>query len=79
MAILSFLFYAFLVYLAYKLVFGFILPVYRTTKKIRKGFRTMQEQMHQATGATGQPAAQSHAAQAPKGGVGEYIDFEEVK
>lgn len=80
--ILRFLFYAFLIYLAYKLVFDFIIPVYRTTRKIKKGFREMQEQMNagmqgqqpgqpvngKTTSKTSTPAAQ-----------GDYIDFEEVK
>ena len=80
MEILRFLFYAFLFYLAFRLLFDFIIPIYRTTKKVRKGFRQMQEQMNQHTGEYNpadysQPQNQNNN----KGGVGEYIDFEEVK
>ena len=43
--ILRFLFYAFLIYLAYKLLFELVIPLYRTTKKIKRGIREMQEKM----------------------------------
>jgi hypothetical protein len=76
--ILRFLFYAFLIYMLYKLVFNFIIPIYRTTKQVKKGFREMNERMRQAEGFP----PQSTPAQKPKPGEtkpGEYIDFEEVK
>lgn len=75
--ILRFLFYVFLIYLAYKLVFDFIIPVMRTTRQVKRGFREMQDRMNQSMQQQqGQP--QQKAAQ-PKQGAGEYIDFEEVK
>lgn len=80
MEILRFLFYAFLLYLAFRLVFDFIIPVVRTTRRIRKGFREMHEQMNQHTGQYHQQENDTKHNQATnKGGVGEYIDFEEVK
>jgi heme exporter protein D len=77
--ILSFLFYAFLVYVLFKLVVNFIIPVYRTTKQVKKSFRDMQDRMqeqHQQ-----QSAAQQHQQPAAKKQqpLGDYIDFEEVK
>jgi hypothetical protein len=81
MSILGFLFLAFIAYLVFRVVFDFILPVYRTTKKVRKGFREMQEQMNQHSGQHRQK--ESYSTQNPntnnKGSVGEYIDFEEIK
>jgi hypothetical protein len=86
--VLSFLFFAFLAYLAWKLVFNLIIPIYRTTRRVRQGIREMQEQMRQATGEGPQPAnrpngykvsgenGQSTTARPNKG---DYIDFEEVK
>jgi hypothetical protein len=69
---LLYLFYFFLAYMVYQLVFRFILPIYRTTKQVRRGFRDMQDRMNGDT--NGQPASR------PKGKpVGDYIDFEEVK
>lgn len=76
--LLSLLFYGFLVYLLYRLVFHFIIPIYRTTKQVKKSFRQMQEQMRP-------PAEeQMHARQPSKNQpgttqAGEYIDFEEIK
>ena len=71
---LLFFFYFFLAYMLYQLVFKFILPIYRTTKQVRRGFRDMQDRMNGHTPETGAPA--SKPAQKP---VGDYIDFEEVK
>lgn len=75
--ILRFLFLAFAIYLAYKLVFDFIIPVYKTTKRIRRGFREMQERMN---GHAQQPFDQKTP---PPGNTknysGDYIEFEEVK
>jgi len=78
----SLLFYAFLVYLLYRLVFSFIIPLYRTTRQVKKSFRSMQEQMRQHSDPHGQHQAQNSQPQHKKPGtnkVGDYIDFEEVK
>ena len=74
---LRYLFYIFLAYMLYQLVFKFIIPLYRTTRQVKKGFREMQERMNQQAG----PNFQSTQSQpADKKGVGgDYIDFEEVK
>lgn len=73
----------------YRLVFGFIIPVVRATRQVKKGFRNMQEQMNaqygqQAPG--GNPFGSSGTQQssfAPnsgsKGSDEDYIEFEEVK
>jgi hypothetical protein len=81
MSILGFLFLAFVAYLVLKLVFNFILPIYRTTKRVRKSFREMQERMNGQTEQYNQQQNGSKQNQAnnSKGGVGEYIDFEEIK
>jgi len=81
--ILSFLFYAILTYLAYRLVFGFIIPVYRTTKKVKRGFRDMQERMQEQARQYQQYPGQQQPASGPSSsgtpGKGDYIDFEEIK
>jgi hypothetical protein len=75
----SVLFYGFLLYLLYRLVFNFIIPIYKTTRQVKKSFRDMHEQMRQQT--EGQATQQK--TQSPKNSsnskVGDYIDFEEVK
>ena len=71
------LFYAFLVYLLYKLIFDFIIPVYKTTRQVKKGFREvhdrMQEHMQQ------QQQSPRSKSETPKTQPGDYIEFEELK
>ena len=72
----------FMLYLLYKLVFDFILPVAKTTKEVKKQFgdmtnrmqETMRQQEQQATNFNNPP--KSAAASAKND---DYIDFEEVK
>ena len=79
--ILSFLFYTFLFYVLYKLVVNFIIPVYRTTKQVKKSFRDMQEQMQQHQQQQSAAYQQQQQPPSPKKQhpLGDYIDFEEVK
>lgn len=79
MSVLGFLFLLFVIYLTYRLVFDFIIPVYRTTKKIRRGFKEMQERMSQHTQEPFQQQQAATQSQNNNGRAGEYIDFEEVK
>ena len=80
MEILRFLFYAFLLYLAFRLVFDFIIPVYKTTKRVRKGFREMQNRMNQHTEQYQQQENYPKQNQTNnKTETGDYIDFEEIK
>ena len=79
MTILRFLFYAFLLYLAFKLVFDLIIPVYRTTRKLKKGFREMQQKMNQHAEQYNQQTAPPQVKETEKSKAGDYIDFEEIK
>jgi hypothetical protein len=76
----KFLLYAFLIYLGYLLVFRIIIPVYITTRKVKKGFREMQsrmeEQMRQQQQAYRPEPTPQPKKQAPKSG--DYIEFEEI-
>jgi len=80
MIILRILFYAFLIYLAYKLVFDLILPIVRTTRQVKRGFREMQERMRQSGEPFGpqQPGPTVRNVPPPQA-KGDYIDFEEVE
>jgi hypothetical protein len=70
----------FLLYILYKFVFEFLVPVFNATRKIKKGFRDMKQQ---ASGNMNQQ--QANATNAPTSGekkkepIGDYIDFEEIK
>ena len=68
----------FLLYLLYKFIFDFIIPIYESSKKIKKQFGDMQDKMqndmknyqNQQRPTQPEPASKKE---------GDYIDFEEVK
>ena len=68
----------FLIYILYQLIFEFIIPVYQSTKKIRKQFGDLQSKMQQDmnAAATKRPSAPQEPNIKREG---DYIDFEEVK
>ena len=77
---IRFLLYALLVWFLYKLIFGFIIPVYRTTRQMKKQFREVHERMQEEQvkqQGFSQPASSQKAPSKSPGG--EYIDFEEIK
>jgi hypothetical protein len=86
---LRYLFFAFLIYLAYRLVFNFIIPIYKTTKQVKKQFHEMSARMNRSDGDSKMEdhMAQQHASQqtpssnneSKKQQAGDYIDFEELK
>jgi hypothetical protein len=81
----SLIFYGFLFYLLYRLVVNFIIPIYRTTRQVKRSFREMHEQMnqhqrqYQGNGAETHTQQESTSKKPDSDQVGEYIDFEEVK
>ena len=84
LCIVQFILYAILIYIAYQFIFKLVIPIFLTTRKIKKGFRDMQskmqEQMKQQQGGF---EGQASTSTAPKKEAGklkhDYIDFEEVK
>ena len=77
---MRYLLYAFLIYLAYRLVFHFIIPIYKTTRQVKKQFREMHSRMQDNMSPPppfqqpATPATENKTQQA-----GDYIDFEELK
>ena len=72
----------FILYLLYKLVFDFIIPVVNTTKKVKKQFGDMNAHMEEKMKQQRQQAAQFNAKQKtppPSSTQDDYIDYEEVK
>ena len=75
----------FVLYLLYKLIFDFIIPVAKTTSKVKKQFSEMSAQMQEKMNQ--QAAASQNAPNAPvsntttasKGKNDDYIEFEEIK
>jgi Sec-independent protein translocase protein TatA len=84
MSIFKVIFELFVLYLLYKLVFDFIIPVYNTTKQVKKQFgdmqNSMQEQMkQQQQQEEHQYTTKTTATTPPRAKSDDYIDYEEVK
>ena len=82
MNILRLAFELFMLYLLYKLVFDFIIPVVKTTKQVKKQFGDMSAQMQEKMNQQQQQAAKFTTPQKPTNTSAkndDYIDFEEVK
>ena len=63
----------------YQFIFNLVIPVYKTTRKIKKGFREMHGRMQeQQTEQAGTQQA-SPSKPEPKAKAGDYIDFEEIR
>jgi hypothetical protein len=66
-------------YIFYKLVFDFIVPVYKTTTHVKQQFRNMHDNMQQQTNNFQKQQEPELKKEKTNTSVGEYIDFEEVK
>ena len=76
-------FLAIVLYLLYRFVFNFLLPVVRTTRQVRQQFRNMQEGVgggeRQQFGAEEPVRKQERPGGGVKPPASDYIDFEEIK
>lgn len=81
MPIFKILLYAFLLYIAYRFIFGFIIPVYRTTRQVKKQFREMHERMNEHMRQQEEQfnQASNQQPQKPQNKKGDYIEFEDIK
>ena len=74
------LLYFFLIYLAYRFIFNFLVPVYKTTQQVKKGFRDMHDRMNSQQQQNSSSSHQTQSSESSeKKSVGDYIDFEEIK
>lgn len=69
----------FLIYLLYKLIFDFIIPVYESSKKIKKQFGEMQDKMQNDIKNFQGHQNATQPAEPPAKKEGDYIEFEEIK
>ena len=70
---------AIVLYLAYQFIFKLVIPVYRTSSRIKKGFREMNERMQQQSGNNSQTTQEPQAKPKTKPNPSDYIEFEEIK
>lgn len=77
---LKVIFELFLLYLLYKIIFDFIIPVYQTTKQVKQKVGEMQQRMNEQykQQQTSQFNTKSEKEK-PKTTKEDYIDFEEIK
>ena len=68
-------FYAIVIYLVYKIVFDFIVPVSNAGRQMKQQFKNVNEHFNQQQ----QNAQQKNNQTKSKKVVGDYIEFEEVK
>jgi hypothetical protein len=69
-------------YLLYRLVFDLLVPVYKTTQQVKQKFRDIHTNSGQEQAHAFRPQSSSQAQgknNKKKPGLGEYIDFEEIK
>ena len=78
---IRFLLYLFLIYLLYRLIFHFIIPIYRTSKQVKDQFKDMHGRMqeHMKQQEQGSQPVNDLKKDQPEVKHGDYIDFEEVK
>jgi hypothetical protein len=67
------------IYFLYRLVFDFIIPIYRSTKKVKNHMEEMQHRMQDSLRQHQQRQSATPPQQARPVREGEYIDYEEVK
>lgn len=69
----------FVLYLLYKLIFDFIIPVYQTTKQVKQKVGEMQSKMNEHMKQQQPNSFSTPKENNPKAGKEDYIEFEEVK
>ena len=74
------LFELFALYLVYKLIFDFIIPIYQTAKQVKQKVGEMQQKMNeQMAQQQRQPFTEADNSHSSKADKKDYIEFEEVK
>jgi hypothetical protein len=79
---MNYIFYAILVYLLYRFITGFVLPVAKATSQVKKQFNAMHQhaEAQQSNNQSYNRSTVNGVDQKPKYDVeGEYIKFEEIK
>lgn len=69
----------FLLYLLYKIIFDFIIPIYQTTKQVKQKVNKMQQDMNEQLRRQNNNKPDEQKAKPAMPVKDDYIDFEEVK
>ena len=79
MSIIRVIIELFVLYLLYKLIFDFIIPVYKTSKQVSQKMGEMQTRMNEQMQKQQADAHSAPAEKTVKPAKEDYIEFEEVK
>jgi sortase (surface protein transpeptidase) len=80
MGLIRVIFELFVLYLLYKLIFDFIIPVYQTTKQVKQKVGEMQNQMNEhMKQQQSRSSSTTDKQDSSKPGKEDYIEFEDVK
>lgn len=71
--------YVLLIWVVFQFVTKLVIPVYRTTRQIKKGFREMQEKMNAQQGNDFNQPQREPDKKTTSTKEGDYIEFEEIK
>lgn len=81
---MKFALYLFLAYIAYRFIFGFVIPVSRATRSVRQQFKAAQDQMESQMRAQQEYAQRQESSsgsgtrQNARPASSDYIEFEEL-
>ena len=66
----------FAIYFGYRFIFNLVIPLYRTTKQVKKQFDSVRQETTQGFGQTA--TKQEEKVKRPKVDKDDYIEFEEL-
>lgn len=78
---LKYIFWAISLYFLYRFIVGFVIPVWKVSRKVKGQMRDFQNHVNQQQSDPYQSSnnGNGHQQESPKKKEGDYIDFEEVK
>ncbi len=68
----------FAIYFAYRFIFNLVIPLYRTTKQVKKQFDSVRQEQASGQGFGQTPPKQEERVKKPKVDKDDYIEFEEL-
>lgn len=75
---MKYILFALVAYILYQFIFKLVIPVYLASRKIKKGFREMQNRMQEQMQQQGYSPQSSPTEPPKKTKAGDYIEFEEI-
>ena len=68
----------FAIYFAYRFIFNLVIPLYKTTKQVKKQFDSVIEEQASRQGFGQTPPKQEERVKKPKVDKDDYLEFEEL-